>query len=106
MDTKTSCEVTLTHLKNKQFITTHTLFVGQSESLKKSELLKSTLLFMLVGECKTRQGKNSENEIKKAGNLFLKYSKIKNSKNVKGTLLCTSKCLLRLGEFDKTKDAY
>jgi hypothetical protein len=61
---------------------------------------------MLAGECKTRQGKNSENEIKEAGELFLKYSKVKNSRNVKGALLCASKCLLSLGEFDKAKDAY
>lgn len=106
MDTKTSCEVALTHLKNKQFITAHTLFIDQAESIKKSELLKSALLYMLAGECKTRQGKNSENEIKEAGDLFLKYSKVKNSKNVKGALLCASKCLLSLGEFDKAKDAY
>jgi CheY-like chemotaxis protein len=106
MDTKTSCEVALTHLKNKQFITSHTLFIDQAESLKKSDLLKSALLYMLAGECKSRQGKTSENEIKEAGDLFLKYSKVKNSRNVKGALLCASKCLLSLGEFDKAKDAY
>ncbi|MGY5150820.1 MAG: response regulator [Candidatus Nitrosopumilus sp. bin_6a] len=106
MDTKTSCEVALTHLKNKQFITAHTLLLEQAESLKKSELLKSALLYMLAGECKTRQGKTSENEIKEAGELFLKYSNAKNSTNVKGALLCASKCLLNLGEFDKAKDAY
>ena len=106
MDTKTSCEVALTHLKNKQFITAHNLFLNQAESLKKSEHLKSALLFMLAGECKTRQGKDSENEIKEASDLFLKYSNAKNSKNIKGALLCASKCLLSLGEFDKAKDTY
>jgi CheY-like chemotaxis protein len=106
LDTKTNCEVALTHLKNKQFITAHNLFLNQAESLKKSEFLKSALLYMLAGECKTRQGKDSENEIKEASDLFLKYSKAKNSKNIKGALLCASKCLLSLGEFDKAKDAY
>ena len=106
MDTKTNCEVALTHLKNKQFITAHNLFLNQAESLKKSEFLKSALLYMLAGECKTRQGKDSENEIKEASDLFLKYSKAKNSKNIKGALLCASKCLLSLGEFDKAKDTY
>lgn len=106
MDTKTNCEVALTHLKNKQFITAHNLLLNQAESLKKSELLKSALLYMLAGECKSRQGKNSENEIKEASDLFLKYSIAKNSTNVKGALLCASKCLLSLGEFDKAKDAY
>ena len=106
MDTKTSCEVALTHLKNKQFITAHNLFLNQAESIKKSELLKSALLYMLASECKTRQGKGSENEIKEASDLFLKYSKAKDSANVKGALLCASKCLLSLGEFDKAKDTY
>ena len=106
MDTKTSCEIALTHLKNKQFITAHILLLDQAESLKKSDLLKSALLYMLAGECKTRQGKSSENEIKNAGDLFLKYSKVKDSTNVKGALLCASKCLLSLGEFDKAKDVY
>ncbi|HEY5735265.1 MAG TPA: response regulator [Nitrosopumilus sp.] len=106
MDTKTSCEVALTHLKNKQFITAHTLLLDQAESLKKSDLLKSALLYMLAGECKTRQGKPSENEIKEAGDLFLKYSNAKNSTNVKSALLCASKCLLSLGDFDKAKETY
>jgi CheY-like chemotaxis protein len=106
LDTKTSCEVALTHLKNKQFITAHNLFLNQAESIKKSEFLKSALLYMLAGECRTRQGKDSETEIKEASDLFLKYSNVKNSKNVKGALLCASKCLLSLGEFDKAKDAY
>ncbi len=106
MDPKITCEIAVTHLKSKQFITAHNLFLNQAESLKKSEHLKSALMYMLAAECKTRQGKESENEIKEAGNLFLKYSNSKNPKNVKGALLCASKCFLSLGEFDKAKDAY
>jgi len=106
MDVKTNCEIALTHLKNNQFITAHNLFLNQAESLKKSELLKSALLYMLAGECKSRQGKEHEHEIREAGNLFLKYSNSKNSKNVKGALLCASKCFLNLGEFDKAKTLY
>ncbi len=106
MASKVNCEIAVTHLKNKQFITAHNLFLNQAESLKKSELLKSALMYMLAAECKARQGKESKNEIKEASNLFLKYSDSKNSKNVKGALLCASKCLLSLGEFNKAKDAY
>ncbi len=106
MDPKITCEIAVTHLKSKQFITAHNLFLNQAESLKKSEYIKSALMYMLAAECKTRQGKESENEIKEAGNLFLKYSNSKNPKNVKGALLCASKCFLSLGEFDKAKDAY
>ncbi|MCV0391788.1 MAG: response regulator [Nitrosopumilus sp.] len=106
MDAKTTCEIALTHLKNKQFITAHNLLINQAESMKKTELLKSALLYMLASECKSRQGKVSQNEIKEASELFLKYSNSKNASNVKGALLCASKCLLTLGEFDKAKDAY
>ena len=106
MDPKITCEIAVTHLKSKQFITAHNLFLNQAESLKKSEYVKSALMYMLAAECKTRQGKKSENEIKEAGNLFLKYSDSKNSKNVKGALLCASKCFLSLGEFDKAKVTY
>jgi len=106
LNLKVNCEIAVTHLKNKQFITAHNLFLNQAESLKKSEYVKSALMYMLAAECKTRQGKESENEIKEAGNLFLKYSNSKNSKNVKGALLCASKCFLSLGEFDKAKDTY
>ena len=106
LDPKITCEIAVTHLKSKQFITAHNLFLNQAESLKKSEYVKSALMYMLAAECKTRQGKESENEIKEAGNLFLKYSNSKNPKNVKGALLCASKCFLSLGEFDKAKDAY
>lgn len=106
LDAKTSCEVALTHLKNKQFITAHNLFLNQANLMKKSENLKSALLYMLAAECKTRQGKESKDEIEQAGNLFLQYSKSKNSKNIQGALFCASKCFLSLGEYDKAKISY
>ena len=106
MDIKTGSEVALAHLKNKQFITAHTLFINQAESVKKSEPVKSALLYLLAAECKKQHGKDYENEITEAGNLFLKYSKLKYSENVKGALLCASKCFLSLGDFDKARDTY
>lgn len=106
MDSKTNCEIALTHLKNRQFITAHNLFLNQADYIKKSDNLKSALLYMLAAECKTRQGKESKDEIKQAGDLFLQYSKNKNSKNIRGALLCASKCFLSLGEFDKAKISY
>ena len=105
MASKIHSEVALAHLKNKQFITAHNLFVNQAESVKKSDILKSALLYLLAAECKIRHGKESKNEISQAGDLFLKYS-TKNSQNVKGALLCASKCFLRLGEFDKAKTTF
>jgi len=106
LDLKTNCEVALTHLKNNQFITAHNLLLNQAESVKKTDYLKSALLYMLASECKTRQGKESKDEIAQAANLFLTYSKSKNSKNIQGALLCASKCFLSLGEFDKAKNSY
>src|SRR3970040_469010 len=106
LNSKTNCDVALTHLKNKQFITAHNLFLNQADSMKKPEYLKSALLYMLASECKTRQGKESKDEIEQAGNLFLQYSKTKNSKNIQGALFCASKCFLSLGEYDKAKISY
>ena len=106
MDLKTNCEVALTHLKNKQFITAHNLLLNQAESVKKTDHIKSALLYMLASECKSRQGKESKDEIAQAAALFLEYSKNKTSKNIRSALLCASKCFLNLGEFDKAKTSY
>ena len=106
MDIKTGSEVALAHLKNKQFITAHSLFTTQAESVKKSDPVKSALLYLLAAECKKQHGKESENEIREAGNLFLKFSTLKDSENLKGALLCASKCFLSLGEFDLARDTY
>ena len=103
---KINCEIAVTHLKNKQFITAHNLFLNQAESIKKTDPVKSALLYMLSAECKTRHGKESKNEIKEAGDLFLKYANSKNPYNMKGALLCASKCFLSLGEFNKAKETY
>lgn len=105
MSSKINSEIALTHLKNKQYLSAHNLFLNQAESIKKTDLLKSALLYVLAAECKTRHGKDSETEINEAGDLFLQYSK-KDSKNIKGALLCASKCFLRLGDFDKARDTY
>lgn len=106
MASKVNYEVALAHLKNKQFLTAHNMFLNQAESMKKTEYLKSAFLYMLAAECKTRQGKESKDEIEQAGNLFLQYSKNKDSKNIQGALLCASKCFLSLGEYDKAKISY
>ena len=37
-------------------------------------------MYLLAAECKTRQGKESKNEINEASNLFLKYSDFKKFK--------------------------
>ncbi|NJK77592.1 MAG: response regulator [Nanoarchaeota archaeon] len=106
MASKINYEVALTHLKNRQFITAHNLFLNQAESIKKTEHLKSAFLYMLAAECKKRQAKESKDEIEKACDLFLQYSENKKSKNIQGALLCASKCFLSLGKYDKAKISY
>ena len=87
-------------------MTAHNQFLNLAEDIKKSDVLKSALLFMLAAECKQRQGKESKDEIDSAGKLFLKYGESKNETNTKGALLCASKCFLKIGNFDAAKDAY
>jgi len=99
-------EIPLTHLKNNQLISAHNQFLNLAEHIKKSDPLKSALLFMLAAECKDRQGKESKEEIGEAGKLFLKYGESKNAPNTKGALLCASKCFLKIGDFDDAKKAY
>ncbi|QUC65699.1 response regulator [Nitrosopumilus sp. K4] len=82
------------------------MFLNQANDLQKKDFLKSALLYILASECKTEQGKESKDEILQAANLFLKYSKSKDAKNIQGSLLCASKCFLSLGEFDKAKETY
>lgn len=106
LNSKINCEVALTHLKNNQFITAYNLFLNQANSIKKTQYLKAALLYMLAAECKSRQGKESKDEITQACDLFLQYSKAKNSTNIQSALFCASKCFLSLGEYDKAKLSY
>lgn len=106
MDSKQNYEIAFTHLKNNQFISAYNQFVNLADLMKKSDLLKSALLYMLAAECKTKQGKDAKEEFEKAGELFLKHGKSKNIPNARGALLCASKCFLKLNEFKKAKNAY
>lgn len=106
LDSAQNYELAFTHLKSSQFISAHTQFVNLAESMKKSDMLKSALLYVLAAECKAKQGKDTKNDFEQAGELFLKYGKSKNKPNSRGALLCASKCFLKLNEFNKAKEAY
>jgi len=99
-------ELAFTNLKNKQNITAHNLFVQMAENNKKADSVKAALAYVLAGECKTRQGKESDEEILEAGKNFLDYAKKQNNYNSKNAFLCASKCLLKVGKYDEAKHAF
>lgn len=104
--TKNEYDLAFTHLKNNQNISAYNLFVNLAESQKKSNPLKSALLYLLAGECKTKQGKNTGEEVLEAGKLYLNYAKKEKSYKAKGALLCASKCFLKTGKYDDAKKAF
>lgn len=103
---KQNYDLAFTHMKNNQNISAYNQFVDFAQVQKKDDPIKAALLYFLAAECKTKQGKDNENEIREAGKLFLKYGKKEKNYNSKGALLCASKCFLRIGQYDDAKDAF
>ncbi len=99
-------DLAFTHLRNNQNISAYNLFTNLAETQKKSDAIKSALLYVLAAECKSRQGKDNENEILEAGKLFLNFAKKDKSYQAKGAYLCASKCFLKTGKFDDAKNAF
>ena len=103
---KQDYDLAFTHLRNNQNISAYNLFTNLAEVQKKTDPVKSALLYILAGECKSKQGKDNENEILEAGKLFLNFGKKDKSYNAKGALLCASKCFLKAGKYDDAKNAF
>ncbi len=103
---KQDYDLAFTHLRNNQNISAYNLFTNLAEAQKKTDIIKSALLYVLAGECKSRQGKDNENEILEAGKLFLNFGKKDKTYQAKGALLCASKCFLKAGKYDDAKDAF
>ena len=99
-------DLAFTHLRNNQNISAYNLFTNLAETQKKSDAIKSALFYVLAGECKSRQGKDNENEILEAGKLFLNFAKKDKSYEAKSAYLCASKCFLKTGKFDDAKNAF
>jgi len=72
---KQDYDLAFTHLRNNQNISAYNLFTNLAETKKKSDAIKSALLYVLAGECRSRQGKDNEDEILEAGKLFLNFAK-------------------------------
>ena len=103
---KQDYNLAFTHLKNNQNISAHNLFINLAEFQKKSDSIKAAILYLLAGECKTKQGKENNDELLEAGKLFLDFGKKDNSFKAKGAYLCASKCFLKVGEYDDAKKAF
>ncbi|MFB5611231.1 MAG: response regulator [Nitrosopumilaceae archaeon] len=104
--TKQDYDLAYTHLRNNQNISAHNLFINLAESQKKSDSAKAAVLYLLAGECKTKQGKENKDEILEAGKLFLDFGKKDNGLKAKSAYLCASKCFLKAGEYDDAKKFY
>jgi CheY-like chemotaxis protein len=103
---KQDYDLAFTNLRNNQNISAYNLFTNLAETQKKTDAVKSALLYVLAGECKSKQGKDNENEILEAGKLFLNFGKKDKSYKAKGAFLCASKCFLKAGKYDDAKDAF
>ena len=99
-------DLAFTHLQNNQNISAHNLFMELAENHKKINAVKAALLYILAGECKSRQNKDSANEVLEAAKLFLNFAKKEDSYKVKSAYLCAAKCFLKGGNYDEAKKAY
>jgi len=99
-------DLALTHLRNRQNMAAYNQFTIIAESIKKTDLIKAALSYVLAAECKIRQNKGAEDEITEAGKLFFNFAKKENNYSVKNAYLCAAKCFLRAGKYDDAKAAF
>lgn len=103
---KLDYDLAFTHFQNHQNISAYHLFIDLAENHKKSESIKAGLLYVLAGECKSRQNKDNRDEALQAGKLFLNFAKKENNYKGKSAYLCAAKCFLKSGDYDQAKKAF
>lgn len=103
---KLDYDLAFTHLQNHQNISAYNLFMDLAEKHKKIDTIKAGLLYVLAGECKSRQNKDNRDESLQAGKLFLNFAKNENNYDGKNAYLCAAKCFLKSGKFDEAKKAF
>ncbi len=103
---KLDYDLAFTHFQNNQNISAYNLFIDLAEKYKKIDSIKAGLLYVLAGECKSRQNKDNRDEALQAGQLFLNFAKKENNYSVKSAYLCAAKCFLKSGNYDKAKKAF
>jgi CheY-like chemotaxis protein len=77
-----------------------------AEKHKKIDLVKASLLYVIAGECKSRQNKDNRQESLQAGKLFLNFAKNENNYKGKSAYMCAAKCFLKSGNYDEAKKAF
>lgn len=103
---KLDYDLAFTHIQNHQNISAYNLFMDLAEKHKKDDSIKAGLLYVLAGECKSRQNKDNRDEALQAGKLFLNFAKKENNYNGKNAFLCAAKCFLKSGKYDEAKKAF
>ena len=99
-------DLAFTHFQNNQNISAYNLFIDLAEKYKKIDSIKAGLLYVLAGECKSRQNKDNRDEALQAGQLYLNFAKKENNYSIKSAYLCAAKCFLKSGNYDKAKKAF
>lgn len=105
-DIKQKYELAFTYLKNNQSISAYNLFLELAEKEVKKDSFRAGLFFMLAAESKAQQGKDGNDELLKAGKLYLDLAKKEKSYNAKQAYLCAAKCFLRGGQYKDAKSAF
>jgi CheY-like chemotaxis protein len=103
---KLDYDLAFTHLQNHQNISAYNLFMDLAEKHKKIDSIKAGLLYVIAGECKSRQSKDNRGEALEAGKLFLNFAKKENNYKGKSAYLCAAKCFLKSGNYDEAKKAF
>lgn len=103
---KLDYDLAFTHLQNHQNISAYNLFMDLADKHKKIDSIKAGLLYVLAGECKSRQNKDNRDEALKAGKLFLDFAKKEKNYKGKSAYLCAAKCFLKSGNYDEAKKAF
>lgn len=103
---KLDYDLAFTHIQNHQNISAYNLFIDLAEKQKKIDSIKAGLLYVLAGECKSRQNKDNRDEALQAGKLFLNFAQKENNYSGKSAYLCAAKCFLKSGNYDEAKKAF
>lgn len=99
-------ELALMHLRNNQVLTAYNMFSTMAEAIKKEDLIRAALSYMLASECKDRQNKDSSPEYAKAAKIFLEYAKKKKDYLAKSAYLCAAKCYLKASMYAEAKESF
>jgi CheY-like chemotaxis protein len=99
-------DLALMHLRNNQVLTAYNMFSTIAEAIKKDDLVKAALSYVLASECKDRQNKDNSPEYAKAAKMFSEYAKKKKDYLAKSAYLCAAKCYLKASMYAEAKESF